>query len=76
MAARVFIDYVQVLSVTRSRPRPLLRDGWRLAAPRQLRSARFEQAIGDAADVLEPVHDLLSNSAKKAKWMNCRLVLS
>ncbi|MEA9655660.1 hypothetical protein VDG05_05000, partial [Xanthomonas campestris pv. raphani] len=26
--------------------------------------------------VLEPVHDLLSNSAKKAKWMNCRLVLS
>ncbi|MCL1570685.1 hypothetical protein, partial [Xanthomonas nasturtii] len=26
--------------------------------------------------VLEPVHNLLSNSAKKAKWMNCRLVLS
>ena len=26
--------------------------------------------------ILEPVHDLLSNSAKKAKWMNCRLVLS
>ncbi|WP_431769265.1 hypothetical protein, partial [Xanthomonas campestris] len=26
--------------------------------------------------LLEPVHDLLSNSAKKAKWMNCRLVLS
>ncbi|MEB1440810.1 hypothetical protein VDQ50_20425, partial [Xanthomonas campestris pv. campestris] len=25
---------------------------------------------------LEPVHDLLSNSAKKAKWMNCRLVFS
>ncbi|MCL1544050.1 hypothetical protein, partial [Xanthomonas nasturtii] len=25
---------------------------------------------------LEPVHNLLSNSAKKAKWMNCRLVLS
>ncbi|MCL1528810.1 hypothetical protein, partial [Xanthomonas nasturtii] len=24
---------------------------------------------------LEPVHNLLSNSAKKAKWMNCRLVL-
>ncbi|MEA9769675.1 hypothetical protein VDF34_21055, partial [Xanthomonas campestris pv. raphani] len=30
-----------------------------------------------ATDVVsEPVHDLLSNSAKKAKWMNCRLVLS
>lgn len=25
---------------------------------------------------LEPVHDLLSKSARKAKWMNCKLVLS
>ncbi|MDM7558214.1 hypothetical protein QT882_10600, partial [Xanthomonas fragariae] len=25
---------------------------------------------------LEPVHDLLSRSAKKARWMNCKLVLS
>jgi len=25
---------------------------------------------------LEPVHDLLSKSARKARWMNCKLVLS
>ncbi|MCL1525929.1 ADP-ribosylglycohydrolase family protein, partial [Xanthomonas nasturtii] len=35
------------------------------------------QVIASAnLDRLEPVHNLLSNSAKKAKWMNCRLVLS
>ncbi|MEA9677129.1 hypothetical protein VDF37_21290, partial [Xanthomonas campestris pv. raphani] len=45
---------------------------------------RYYIALCDCIDVLlrtplrflEPVHDLLSNSAKKAKWMNCRLVLS
>jgi hypothetical protein len=26
--------------------------------------------------LLEPVHDLLSKSTRKARWMNCRLVLS
>ncbi|WP_425533871.1 HipA domain-containing protein, partial [Xanthomonas campestris] len=36
-----------------------------------LESTRFDRTAA-----LEPVHDLLSNSAKKAKWMNCRLVLS
>ncbi|WP_218618204.1 hypothetical protein, partial [Xanthomonas oryzae] len=25
---------------------------------------------------LEPVHDLLSSSARNARWMNCKLVLS
>ena len=28
------------------------------------------------ADRLESVHDLLSSSTRKAKWMNCKLVLS
>ncbi|OLG74251.1 hypothetical protein BXO554_03390, partial [Xanthomonas oryzae pv. oryzae] len=26
--------------------------------------------------LLEPVHDLLSSSARNARWMNCKLVLS
>ncbi|WP_220125309.1 hypothetical protein, partial [Xanthomonas oryzae] len=36
--------------------------------------ARKIQAIG--YDCLEPVHDLLSSSARNARWMNCKLVLS
>ncbi|OLH42355.1 hypothetical protein DXO129_08525, partial [Xanthomonas oryzae pv. oryzae] len=29
-----------------------------------------------AANGLEPVHDLLSSSARNARWMDCKLVLS
>jgi hypothetical protein len=33
-------------------------------------------ANGNITDILEPVHDLLSRRTRKARWTNCKLVLS
>ncbi|MCC5045411.1 hypothetical protein LLE56_20435, partial [Xanthomonas campestris] len=64
-------------------PRTLVEGrGQKAAGPCSAQTHALGYQHGDLFDtpyrrlVSEPVHDLLSNSAKKAKWMNCRLVLS
>jgi hypothetical protein len=47
------------------------------AASTSAESERFKRGKRTTnGSPLEPVHDLLSSNARKAKWMNCKLVLS